>query len=124
GREHIMREELSAAFAGAIAGMREAPSDLTDEEITALVGAADLVTLARTGVEFDRGEVEMAHDAEAPARFARQLQQVFRGAVAIGADRGDALKLALRAARDSMPPLRLAILEYLAANPGESTRTI
>jgi hypothetical protein len=34
-----------------------------------------------------------------------------------GMDRHDALKLAIRCARDSMPPLRLAIIDDLAANP-------
>lgn len=124
GSERQMREELGKAFGGVIAGMGKPPADLTEDEIGRLVGAADLVTLARTAVEFDRGEVDMAHDAEAPTRFARQLQQVFRGAVAIGADRDDALRLALRVARDSMPPLRLAILDDLAAHPGSTSRDV
>ena len=49
-----------------------------------------------------------------PTRFAKQLAQIVRGAVAIGMDRADALRLAIRCARDSMPPLRLAIIDDLA----------
>ena len=56
-----------------------------------------------------------------PTRFAKQLVQVLRGACAIGLDRERALRLALRCARDSMPPLRLAILEDVAAHPGART---
>ena len=67
------------------------------------------MTLARTGVEYDyRGDVIDAHAPEMPTRFAKQLTQIVRGAVAIGMDRADALRLAIRCARDSMPPLRLA----------------
>ena len=83
-----------------------------------LLAAADLVTLARTGVEYDyRGDVIDAHAPEMPTRFAKQLTQIIRGAVAIGMDRDDALRLAIRCARDSMPPLRLAIIDDLAAHP-------
>ena len=53
-----------------------------------MLAAADLVTLARTGVEFDyRGNVIDAHAPEMPTRFAKQLTQIIRGAVAIGMDR-------------------------------------
>ena len=90
-----------------------------------LLAAADLVTLARTGVEYDyRGDVIDAHAPEMPTRFAKQLAQIVRGAVAIGMDRGDALRLAIRCARDSMPPLRLAIIDDLAAHPHSSTQEV
>jgi hypothetical protein len=52
-----------------------------------------------------------------PTRFAKQLQQVVRGAVAIGVGRHEALKLAIRCARDSLPPLRLSIIDDLSKNP-------
>ena len=52
-----------------------------------------------------------------PTRFVKQLTQIVRGAVAIGMDRADAMRLAIRCARDSMPPLRLEILKDLAAHP-------
>ena len=56
-----------------------------------------------------------------PTRFAKQLTQVVRGAVAIGIERPAALRLAIRCARDSMPPLRLAILDDVAAHPDSRT---
>jgi predicted transcriptional regulator len=43
---------------------------------------------------------------------------VLRGAVAVWLSREAALRLAIRCARDSMPPIRLAILDYLANHTG------
>ena len=52
-----------------------------------------------------------------PTRFAKQLAQLMRGAIAIGMTRADGMRLALRCARDSIPPLRREILLDLADNP-------
>jgi DNA-binding transcriptional ArsR family regulator len=57
-----------------------------------------------------------------PTRFVKQLVLIFRGALSIGIDRKDALKLALRCARDSIPPIRLSVLEDLAANDLDDCR--
>ena len=89
-----------------------------EDEIDQLVKAADIVTMARTAVERDyRGEVIDAHAPEMPTRFAKQLAQMVRGGVAIGMSRKAAMRLAIRCARDSIPPLRLEILLDVAANP-------
>lgn len=83
------------------------------------------MTLCRTAVEFDyRGDIIDRHEPEAPTRFAKQLVQMFRGGVAIGMARQDALRLALRCARDSMPPLRLAVLEDVANHPHSKTSDV
>jgi hypothetical protein len=119
GNEIQMRTELAEAVAGAIANVNpDEPYQLTDREYGTIVHAADLVTLARTGVETDyRGDIIDAHAPEVPTRFAKQLKQIMRGALAIGMGRPDALKLAIRCAGDSMPQLRLATLRDVAANP-------
>lgn len=125
GHEKQMRSELAEVVAGVLAGMRPEPVSVTDAETNVLLAAADLVTLARTGVEYDyRGDVIDAHAPEMPTRFAKQLTQVVRGAVALGVDRPQALRLAIRCARDSMPPLRLAIVDDLAANPDSTTADV
>lgn len=125
GSETTMRAELAAAVAGVLAGMDPNPITVTEAETDVLLAAADLVTLARTSVEYDyRGDVIDAHAPEMPTRFAKQLTQIVRGAVAVGMDRAEALRLAIRCARDSMPPLRLAIIDDLAANPGSSTAKV
>lgn len=118
GDEATMRTELASAVASVIAGMNRDAITVTEVESDRILEAADLVTLARTGVEYDyRGDVIDAHAPEMPTRFAKQLAQLVRGGVAIGMDRTDALRLAIRCARDSMPPLRLLIVDDLANNP-------
>src|SRR5439155_12428963 len=57
-------------------------------------------------------------------RFAKQLAQVLRGSVALGMDRRAALQLAIRCARDSLPPLRLAILDDVTAHPDSTTKDV
>lgn len=118
GAEVQMRADLAAAAGGVIAGMNHEAATVTQAETERLLAAADIVTRARTGVDHDyRGDVIDAHAPEAPTRFAKQLAQVVRGGVAIGMGRAAALRLAIRCARDSMPPLRLLILDDVAANP-------
>ncbi len=111
GHETTMRRELTEAVAAVIAAMSNAAVDLSDDEKTTILAAADAVTLTRTAVIADyRGEILDAHAPESPARFAKQLSQVFRGAVALGNNRTRAMELAIRCAHDSTPPLRLAVL--------------
>jgi hypothetical protein len=125
GSEVTMRAELAAAAGGVIAGADLTPVEPTDDEAEAILAAADLVTRARTHVVTDyRGNVVDAHSPESPMRFAKQLGQVLRGAVAIGLSREDGLSLALRVARDSVPPMRLAVLEDVAAHPGATTTNV
>jgi len=119
GGEKGMREEL-AKLAGAVISSVDAdtPPELSDDESERILIAADLVTLARTAVVHDyRGDVVDNHAPEAPTRFAKQLAQVTRGAIAIGLPREAGLRLAIRVARDSMPPMRLDIIDDLAENP-------
>ena len=52
-----------------------------------------------------------------PTRFAKQLVQLLRGAVAIGMTPAEGMRLAMRCARDTIPPLRRDILLDLANNP-------
>jgi hypothetical protein len=126
GDETRMREALAEVVAGALTHVDRRTMDRpTVAETDALLAAADAVTLARTGVDYDyRGDVIDAHAPEMPTRFAKQLVQVMRGACAVGMDRAQALRLALRCARDSMPPLRLAILDDVAANPHTKARDV
>jgi hypothetical protein len=125
GSEEEMRRDLAGAVAGVINGMDLTATTLTEEETDIILAAADLVTLARTGVEYDyRGDVIDAHAPEMPTRFAKELTQIIRGAVAIGMERHEALRLAIRGARDSMPPLRLKVIDDLAANPGSTTSDV
>jgi hypothetical protein len=119
GGEVGMRQELAAAVGALVEHMDTTVYQLNDAEVDQLVKAADLVTLARSAVERDyRGDIDFAHDPEMPTRFAKQLVQLLRGAVAIGVKPDEALRLVRRCACDSIPPLRRDILLDLAANPG------
>jgi hypothetical protein len=125
GSESQMRKELADAV-GAIVGNADTDAyDLKDEEIGKLVKAADIVTLARTAVERDyQGNIIDAHAPEMPTRFAKQLSQMVRGGVAIGMKPVEAIRLALRCARDSIPPLRRDILLDIANNPWSEPKEV
>jgi hypothetical protein len=118
GDEIKMREDMANAVGGLIAHAALKETRITDDENTHLVNAADIVTRARTAVDFDhKGDVSIAHAPEMPTRFAKQLSQIIRGGVAIGLPRKAGMRLAIRCARDSIPPLRLEIILNVADNP-------
>jgi len=125
GKENSIRERISQAVAILITDAKLDNIELSEGEQDDLVAAADVVTLARTGVEIDfQGNVIDSHEPEMPTRFAKQLALIFRGALAIGIDRKAALILALRCARDSIPPIRLSVLRDLADNDVNDCRVI
>jgi hypothetical protein len=126
GREAEMREQLAAAVGSLIAGVDPGQVyELTEEDEDIIVTAANLVTLARTAVEADyRGNVIDAHAPEMPTRFAKQLTQIMRGAVAIGMTPQEARKLSLRCARDSIPQIRLNVLKDIEANPMATANSV
>ncbi|MBR1290147.1 hypothetical protein [Bradyrhizobium ottawaense] len=125
GGEIAMRKELAGAVGGLIAHMKTEPYELNEDEVEKIVKVADLVTVARSAVERDfRGDIEFAHDPEAPTRFAKQLVQLMRGAIAIGVEPVEAMRLVQRCACDSIPPLRRDILLDLAEHPGSRVSDI
>jgi hypothetical protein len=124
GNEAVMRAELKAAMGGVIVGRREPPA-LTSDDHARLLPIADVVTLCRTPCEYDyKGDVVSAHQPEGPTRFLKQIAQALRGGMAIGLSHDDAMKLAVRLAGDSMPPLRLRILQALAQLQRGTTKMI
>jgi len=121
GSEDVMRAELAAAIGDLVTQAAIGDLQLSEQEQENLLRAADLVTLVRTPVERDfRGDVIDAHAPEMPTRFTKQLAQIVRGGIAIGMTRERAMRLALRCARDSIPPLRLEILINVAAGPSST----
>jgi hypothetical protein len=119
GLEKTMRAALAAAVGGLVSLIdATATYALEENEVTQLIKAANIVTHARTAVERDyKGDILDAHSPEMPTRFAKQLTQLVRGGLALAMRRAAALRLALRCARDSFPPLRSEILLDLARNP-------
>jgi hypothetical protein len=121
--EAQMRAELADVVGNLMSAVEpKAAITLDDDEIEELLGLADIVTRIRTAVERDyKGEPAFAHDLEMPTRLAKQLVQLARGAIALGMDRGSALAVAERAARDTMPPLRRRALLDVYEHPGSFT---
>jgi len=119
GQEAVMREELSNAVAGVILGMKtDTACDVSVDEKKRILAISNLLTRTRTAIERDyRGNVIDSHDPEMPTRFAKQLIQMMRGALAVGMARDDALRLIIRCAWDSVPKLRLQLLRDVAKNP-------
>lgn len=126
GNETTMREQLGRAVAAVLADVnRESDLSLTDEEAGQILALANIVTMARTGVEMDyRGDVIDAHAPEMPTRFAKQLTQILRGGIALGVNRARMLGIVSRCAADSMPPLRLTVLVDLLECPQSSTTEV
>jgi hypothetical protein len=129
GNEIKMRTELAEAVGGLVNHISSEGIRLTEAEEDQLLDAADIVTNARTAVEKDfQGKVVNSHAPEMPTRFAKQLVQIVRGGVAVGMSRKRAMKLAIRCARDSIPPLRREILLDVAihpdTNPGDVRKRI
>ncbi len=123
--EAQMRSDLSGSVAELMRAIMPERAEIDDDVMDVLLQAADLVTLSRTAVETDfRGEPLEAHAPEMPTRYAKQLGQIVRGSLAIGMTKEQAIRAALRVARDSVPPFRLACLEYVLANPGSSSRSV
>ncbi len=123
GDEVRMREALGQAVAGVLVNVnREVPTP-SDDVVDEVLAFADLVTLMRSAVERDySGEPDFVHDPESPTRFAKQLLQIWRGAIAIGIAPDRAMSLVARCAGDSVPPFRLSIVSDIFAHPGSTSR--
>jgi hypothetical protein len=120
-----MRRELAQVTGALLGHINKQEYVLSEPERDQLIKAANIVCAARTGVERDyRGEVVHAHALEMPTRFAKQLGQLVRGAVAIGMTANDAMRLPIRCARDSIPPLRCEILLDITAHPNSEPHEV
>ena len=126
GGEEKMRAKLGRLMAGVVENIDTAAAiNPDDSEVDKIIAAADLVTRARTAVDrTPGGEVEEAHMLEMPTRFPKELVQLFRGATAVGLDHDDAMRLVIRAARDSTPPLKLEIVDWLAVHKSETANGV
>lgn len=120
GVERQMREELSFAARAVLQSVqRGVIPERRDADIIPISKAANAATMARSTVTRDaRGNLEDVEAPEMPTRFVKQLSMLLHGAKAIGLSPEKALSLTMRVARDSItPPLRLAVLQQLAAAP-------
>jgi len=125
GQEAKMRTELADAAGRLVTSASTDEYQLTPAETKRLIKLANIVTWTRSGVERDyKGDMVDAHAQEMPTRFAKQLTMLVRGAVAIGMLPDAAMRLAARCARDSISPLRRAILFDVADHPDARPREV
>ena len=125
GRERAMRAELGEAAREVLSNLEE-PRERTDDETDQLIRLTTLVVRARSAVERDgySREIELVPGSEAPTRLVIVLDRLLSGLDAIGCDRDQALTVVTKAALDSVPALRLAVLDTLHSEDALDTNAI
>jgi hypothetical protein len=124
GREEDMRVELASEVYGLFDGIDfDHPLALPSESNDWLVALTTLVATCRSAVERDSytREVELIHDAEAPARLTRMLAHLPRGLHAIGVKPRRARDLIVKVGFDCIPPVRRLALEALLNQSSDLT---
>ena len=125
GRERAMRAELGDAARGVLAKLAT-PQPRTEAETERLIALATFVVRARSAVERDgySREIELVPGPEAPTRLVIVLDRLLGGLDALGCDRADAFRVVTKAALDSVPALRFAVLDVLHAADNLDTNVI
>jgi hypothetical protein len=125
GRERQMRRELAAAARTSLEHLAD-PRARTDDETEQLIALSTFVVRARSAVERDgySREIELVPSPEAPTRLVIVLDRLLAGLNAIGCERDHALRIVTKAALDSIPALRLAVLDTLYAENVLDTNSI
>jgi hypothetical protein len=117
GQGETMRRQLADAAAAVIATVDAGatPRPLTPSEVDQLVDLATFVVTARTAVErdgYDR-EVAVMPSAEAPGRIIGALSALLAGCEAVGADQDTAWRIVTKAAWGCVPVMRTTLLHRL-----------
>jgi hypothetical protein len=116
GREAEMRRELSAAVQTLFdEDPLQDPSPLSDEETDRLLLFSTFVVRARSAIERDgyTRDIELIPQAEAPTRLIVVLARLLDGMDSIGVPREVAWRVVSKVALDSIPAIRLSVLELL-----------
>jgi hypothetical protein len=124
GAAKEMRQQLTEATAGLFAGITLRGSrTLTEPETDYLIALSDFATRARSAIERDgfSRDIELISDPEMPARLAVALRGLVDGLDMIGLDRAEAWRVVTKAALDSVPALRLAVITVLHKSAEVST---
>jgi hypothetical protein len=129
GREPEMRKELCETVEKFFASLKipqEMPQ-LTDNEENFLITLSDFATQCRSAVERDgyRREIELIHSMEAPPRLAKALAHLHEGFRLIGVPTARAKQLLAKIALDSVPKIRILLIDQLArTNPHTLTKAL
>jgi hypothetical protein len=125
-RETTMRRELGAAASGLFANLDRGEHELGEEERQELIRLAVLVARCRSAVEresYHTREIELVPEPEAPARLVKSLERLRAGLLALGADAEIVRGVVRKAAPDSMPALRRAVIDALVSSGPPSKTT-
>jgi hypothetical protein len=114
-----LREQAQTLAAALVHHARQRVArQLSDTSATTIVDAAFLAAHARTGVQFEGTgcyRVPIGYPTpEEPTRLAGQMSRLARCLVALGLEERLAVRIAIQAARDSIPLARRKALEHVA----------
>jgi hypothetical protein len=123
GHEAEMRAHLRAAMRSFVDGVSPIAIGLSPEATTEIVAVSRYATQGRTGVERDgySREILVVPELEVLARFAKAVAALAGALMAIGYDERAALDVVARIGRDSMPQVRVLVLEQLSAGAEATT---
>ena len=115
--EPELRERIRQAAATFLGQYREVGRlDLPDRFTEPLIGLADIVTRARSGVARDGYTRELLYLPlpEAPTRLAKQVAQLAAAMLRIGVSEAETWRLAHKIGWDSVPAVRCQIIDLLS----------
>jgi hypothetical protein len=119
-----MRAKLRSAMRSFVDGVDcHGAVTLSSEATAEIVAVSQYATQGRTGVERDgySKEILVVPELEVPARFAKAIAALAGALMAIGYDEPAALDVVARIGRDSMPQVRVLVLEQLSAGAEATT---
>ena len=117
------REAIQAVVVDLFANLH-VPSKLRDikgEHRKRLISLANFAICCRSGVQRDpyKHDILGVSDPEAPGRFITAVQQLFQGMLLVGVKDEEAWRVTSRVAMDSMPALRLRVIQALSTHRKE-----
>jgi hypothetical protein len=116
-RIELMRESLNYAVREFEKTVKFIPYDLTPVDNQNLQLLANMTTLLRTAVSFDRsGEPRNLAYPEEPARVYKQLKKLYASYRMIGLSDDETLKAIRKICIDNINPVRMKVLGYLYRN--------
>lgn len=117
GSERAMRVEMATAVRAVLDSVKapDLVSPPGPELERWLISTATLAVRCRSSVERDSysREIQLIPESEAPARLALVLLRLHNGLRAIGVDESESRVLVAKAALDSMPAIRRAVLDVV-----------
>jgi hypothetical protein len=126
GREGEIRAELREAMGSFVEGIDPSRQAFQPDLTAEVVRISRYATQGRTGVERDgySREIVVLPELEVPTRFAKALAALVSALIAMGYTVAEALEVAARVGRDSIPPVRAVVLGHMAGVDKATTPAI